>query len=489
MKKVGWIYAFLVIPFLSWGQISPMENEWIENGLKHSSVKSQSFENVEELFTTSKKVWDVFPDVVGSFRRNSFKTQLGAGVMFETGYKSKIAFQMRYAVGYTNAPNMLYSSDLQTKAYFTNKLPTKLFSDNYLYNDLRFRFTYRPIEQIEIQTGIDKQYFGEGDRSLMLGQQSAPSPFVKLKGSIWRLQYHFLQQVWSEGMFTKNYLPKGVATHYISYKVTKNLHIGIFESVVYGMKDTLYNRGISFEYMNPFIFFRPQEYNLGSTDNVILGLDLSYQFGNTGRNMIYGSLVLDEFLLKEIRARSRWWANKYAAQIGVKSHFNKDNHLFFHRFEANLVRPFTYTQIRPDVVYANENLSSAHPLGANFIELYDELNWKYDHFDFTLFLQYALRSNYEVDDNNGTYTISNVGGNIYLPYTYRKEEYNYKIGRGITQWRYMVGAHLAYGIMKDKWQVFIEPRLIIDKFEKSVHTNPYFTLGIHRAIGANRRNY
>ena len=479
MKNWLFILSLLSISTLM-SQISEIESDWVKNGLKHSAVKTFSFESIDRLFDSSKVVkWDVFPDIIGSLSKNQFKTQLGAGAMVEVGYKNKIAFQMRYTAGYSNAPNISYSPDLQTKAYFMNDISKKVTHSNYIYNDLRFRFTYRPIKQIELQTGIDNHHYGEGDRSIMMGKQSAPSPFVKLKGSIWRLQYELLQEVWSEGMFTKNYLPKGAATHYISYKVTPNIHVGIFETVVYGMKDTLYNRGISLEYLNPFIFYRPQEYNLGSTDNIILGLNASFQMDG---HMVYGSLVLDEFLLGEIKARKRWWANKYAAQIGVKSHFNKGKHHFFHRLEGNLVRPFTYTQVRPDVVYANENLPKAHPLGANFIELYDEFNWRYKHYDFTVFLQYYLKGDMASSNDN-------PGGDIYLPYTLRKEEYNYTIGRGLTKWRYTLGAHLAYGIMKNKWKVFVEPRLVIDKVEKSMFYNGYLTVGIHRQIGANRRNY
>lgn len=478
MKK--WILLLSGLSFQTlFGQISELESDWVDNGLKHSAVKSFSFGNIERLFDSSKVTkWDVFPDVTGSYGNRQLKIQTGAGIALEAGLRQKWAIQLRYAVGYSNAPNSSYSSDLQTKAFFMNRLSKTSSADNFLYNDIRFRMTYRPIKQIELQAGIDNHHFGEGDRSLMIGQQSAPSPFVKVTGSIWRLQYHFMQQLWSEGIFTNNYRPKGSATHYVSYKVNRNIHLGIFESVVYGMKDTLYNRGFEPEYANPFIFFRPQEYGVGSTDNVVLGLNASYQFGS---HMIYGAFVLDEFLLKEIRARKRWWANKYAAQIGVKSHFIRGEHHWFHRFEANLVRPFTYTQIRPDVVYASENLPVAHPLGANLIELYDEVNWRYRNFDVTLFLQYYLKGHAEPNDN--------TGGDIYIPYTERKEEYNYTIGRGITQWRYMAGLHFAYGLRKNQWQVFIEPRLIINKIEDTVHTDGYFTVGIHRKIGAFRRNY
>lgn len=490
MKKWTYILVFWMVSSFSFSQIVDIESDWIDNGLEHSSVKTFSFENINDLFDSSRVMkWDFFPDIIGSYRKGSFKAQVGAGAMFEVGVLKKLAFQMRYTLGYSNAPNarLTNKSDLQTKAYLMTPFNSNANPNNYIYNDLRFRLTYRPIQQIEVQAGIDQQHFGEGDRSIMMTQQSAPSPFFKLKGNIWRLEYQFLQQLWSEGMFTNNYLPKGAATHYVSYKVNRDIHIGIFESVVYGMKDTLYNRGFSFEYLNPFIFFRPQEYNLGSTDNVVLGMDVSYQFG---KNMMYGSFLLDEFLLAEIKARKRWWANKYAAQIGVKSHFNVGSHKFFHRLEATLVRPFTYTQTRPDAVYANEGLAITHPLGASFIELYDEINWKRNKFDITLFLQYYLKGDTDIYYNDkGEIEVENTGGDIYYSYVDRKEEHNYTIGRGITRWRYMAGAHIAYSIMKDKWQVFVEPRFVVDKVEKELRYNSYFSIGIQRKIGANRRNY
>jgi len=465
-------------------QILDRESDWVNNGLRHSTQKSFSFENIESLLDTTKITkWDVFPSVLGSYytKNPHFQTQIGAGVALETGFKKKIAFQLRYELGYGyQTQNNSFSSGLQTKAYFENRLPLKNSnaSEQFIYNDLRFRFTYRPIRQIELQAGIDNQHYGEGDRSIFLGTQAGPSPFVSFKGKIWHFEYTFMQQLWSEGMFTSSYAPKGNVSHYISYKINKNLHLGIFESVVYGMKDTLYNRGYELEYLNPFIFFRPQEYSLGSTDNVLLGLDISYQFD---KNMIYGSFLFDDFLLSELRARSRWWANKYTAQIGIKSYFGKGNHHFFHRFEATFVRPFTYSQIRPDVVYANAGLPAAHPLGANFVELYDEINWKYKRFDFTLFLQYYLKGFSLPNDN--------TGGNIYQPYDERKEDYHYTIGRGITTWHYAVGAHLGYQLHHQRWQVFIEPRLLIDKVEKKTSASAYFMIGIQRPIGAYRRNY
>lgn len=470
MKKRLFLLCWLTSQLVQ-GQIAPSEKEWINNGLSHSSVKANSFENLDSLLSTDKQTkWNVFPEVIFGN-----KMQTGVGIALETSLNQKWAIQLRYSLGYTNSLNKAYSTEIQPRAYFTNQIGNQ---ENYLFNDLRFRLTYRPIKYVEFQTGIDRQHIGEGDRSLMMDQHSAPSPFAKMVGKIWRLEYHFMQQLWSEGMFTSNYRPKGNASHYVSYKINKNFQVGIFESVVYGMKDTLYNRGFELEYANPFIFFRPQEYGVGSTDNVILGLNASYQ---TGNHMVYGSFVLDEFFLKEIRERSRWWANKYAAQLGYKVHFEKGKNQYFNRIEANLVRPFTYTQLRPDVVYANENLPIAHPLGANFLELYEEFNWKFKRFDFTFFASYYLKGN--------KLPLDNPGGDIYIPYTDRKEEYNYTIGRGETTHQLLVGAHLAYQLSKLKWSVFVEPRFYFQNIEKIQNLNSYVSVGIHRSIGSNRRNF
>lgn len=498
MKK--WvIYIALAFAGNLIGQNSPVESYWINNGLNHSVEKSFSFENIDDLLDTNKIIkWDYFPDIIGSYnsKSNVVKLQTGVGAAVEIGYKKKLAFQLRYAVGYTNALNRSYSSDLQTKAYFTNTIGNKKYLSkdgewisNNIYNDLRFRLTYQPIEQVEVQAGIDQIHFGEGDRSLMLGQQGMPAPFLKLKGSIWRLQYSFMHQLWSEGMFTNNYRPKGVATHYVSYKIIPNLHFGIFESVIYGMRDTLYNRGFEFEYLNPFIFFRPQEYGVGSTDNVILGADLSYQFN---RHMIYGTFLVDDFYLKEMMSKKKWWANKYTIQLGVKSHFEVGEHRFFHRFEGNLIRPFTYSQLTEDVVYGSEKLPAAHPLGANFYEIYDEVNWKYKNWDVTVMMQYYSKGKDFVRENDPSGLADSTdytGGDIYIPYTWRSEEYNYFLGRGVKYQRFMLGVHAAYGIRKNQWQVFVEPRLIIESMNKKTTTSAYFTIGIHRAIGSKRRNY
>ena len=92
------------------------------------------------------------------------------------------------------------------------------------------------------------------------------------------------------------------------------------------------------------------------------------------KNILYTQLILDEFLLSEIKSGNGWWANKYGYQFGLKSYdFLWVKNLSL-QLEYNAVRPFPYkhsytpTSISTLQNYAHFNAPLAHPLGANFKE-------------------------------------------------------------------------------------------------------------------------
>ena len=47
---------------------------------------------------------------------------------------------------------------------------------------------------------------------------------------------------------------KWASSHLLSYNVNKWLNLSLFESVIWQDKDTLINRGLDINYLNPFIF-------------------------------------------------------------------------------------------------------------------------------------------------------------------------------------------------------------------------------------------
>lgn len=481
MKK-QLLFSMLLFSFAGIAQLQLVEKLWINSSDTHSAIKNTAFYRMDSLYNDSLSTFNAqfIPDVLVGRNRFDYALRTGVGVLLAANVKDKLAIMVDYRAGYASAIPEAYTSSLQSKAMFHNEIGT----GNYLYNNIKGRVRYTPSTNIEFQTGIDHLKIGEGDRSLLLGNQGVPNPFLSLKAKLWKFEYHFIQQLWREEkrLHSMVYSPKGSSSHYLSFKANKNFQIGVFESVVYDMKDTLYNRGFEVEYLNPLIFFRPQEYSLGSSDNVILGINTSFQWK---KSMFYGQFVLDEFFLKEIKARSRWWANKYGVQIGYKTQFEKGQQQWFLRSEFNLMRPFTYSQNNKNAVYGNQGLPVAHSLGANFVEFYQEASLQVKKWEFTGFVQLYLKG---IDSSQVSYS---NGGDIYKPYTFRTpgQEYGYTIGSGVKTQVIQLGVYVARECWKRNVQVFVEPKLNWITAGGSQISYLFLTAGFHYKIGADRRNY
>jgi hypothetical protein len=153
-----------------------------------------------------------------------------------------------------------------------------------------------------------------------------------------------------------------------------------------------------------------------------MGLNARYRLFNW--LIVYGQAVIDEFLLKEIRARNGWWANKYALQAGMKwlDLFSIKNLSF--QSEYNFVRPFTYTHSSILQNYGHFNQPLAHPQGANFEENVMILRYYYKRFGVEL---KSIRTLYG-DDEATIY----FGRDIYRSYLDRPSEYGNYTGQGIA---------------------------------------------------------
>lgn len=273
--------------------------------------------------------------------------------------------------------------------------------------------------------GYGKNFFGSGYRSILLSDNAGAHPFFKIETSFAGIKYVNLYNIWRDNTtdpFNRSVdIPKFSSVHYLSWNITKDLNFSVFEAVVFQSKDTITNRGFDFNYLNPIVFYRPVEYGLGSADNVLMGLNISYKLDDN--NQIYSQFLIDEFLLREIRARSRWWANKYAWQIGYRSNAFFNDSLYF-QFEFNGARPFTYSHKFSQHAYGHMNASVTHPLGANYMELLNIVSYKSNRHRFTNKLTFSA---YGVDDSA---SVSN-GQDIFKSYSLRPGEYDQFLYQGI----------------------------------------------------------
>ena len=308
----------------------------------------------------------------------------------------------------------------------------------YKYRNNSGYLSYSPSKYFNFQAGYDKNFIGDGYRSLLLSDNAYNYPFLKVTTSVWKLKYMNLFTNFKDIRFSggdpSKYYNKYGTFHYLSWNVTKKINIGLFESIIFETRDTTGAFSYDVNYLNPIIFFRPVEYSIGSADNALMGL--TFKIKVTKKQQFYGQLILDEFLLKEIKADlnkylnpddpsivSGWWANKYGFQVGFKTFdLFKIKNLAF-QTEYNFVRPFTYSHGSVYQNYGHFNQALAHPLGANFIESVSFLRYFYRSFSFEAKFLY---SEYGADESPVYF-----GHNIYTSYKQRASEYGNFTKQGV----------------------------------------------------------
>ena len=293
-----------------------------------------------------------------------------------------------------------------------------------LFHQSEIRLAYRPNHIFTFSGGMGKNWFGEGYRSMLLSDNAAAHPFFKIETDFAGIKYVNLYQAWKDNTadpFSSNLdIQKFASSHYISWNITKSFNLSVFETVVWQASDTLVNRGFDVNYINPIVFYRPVEYGLGSSDNVLIGLNTAYKINE--HHQIYAQFILDEFLLSAIQDQSKWWANKFGGQLGYKSNAFLHDSLYF-QVEFNAARPFTYSHRNSQHAYGHLNASVAHPIGANFFELVNILSYNNKKHRITNKITFA---SYGIDLSD---TVS-YGQDIFKSYTLRDGNFGHLMMQG-----------------------------------------------------------
>lgn len=301
-----------------------------------------------------------------------------------------------------------------------NNDSTKLVTD---FFSARGYITFKALKNLTLQFGHDKNFIGSGIRSMILSDFSAPYLHLKAITQVGRFQYINIfaqtinKQVAVAADGTEQLPPKYFTFHHLSANITKNLNIGLFETIAFGQRKI----GFDINYLNPVIFYRYVEGHLGSVDNSIIGADFKYNF--LRHFSLYGQLALDEFNLKHFK-RKGWWATKYATQVGLRYIDALGIKNLDLQTEYNMARPYTYSHNSSFSNYAHYNMPLAHPLGANFHEFlfiarYQPLK------------RLTINYNAMLAQKGEDYNFINWGGNILRNYNLlRPYDYNNVIGQG-----------------------------------------------------------
>ena len=211
----------------------------------------------------------------------------------------------------------------------------------------------------------------------------------------------------------------------------------------------------------------------------MIGIDFKANAGHQGQ--IYGQFILDEFLLKEVKAGDGWWGNKFGVQLGLKYADAFEFKNFDMQLEANIVRPFTYSHFDSVANYTHYNQPLAHPLGANFVEMITTATYQF-HPKWTAQWKFIFWKQ-GLDSAN-----SNFGGNIFKLNTTRSHgDYNYDLIGGVRSTGINTSALVSY---EWKENLYVEGSLMYRHFKTaSTSANNSLMLTVGMRLNMFRREY
>jgi hypothetical protein len=321
------------------------------------------------------------------------------------------------------------------------------------FSDARGGITFNAAKYLHFQFAYDRNFIGNGYRSLFLSDFGSNYLFLKINTRVWKINY---QNIFME---VNPQFPRAVrnadvlldkkyaAIHHLSLNATKWLNVGLFEAVIFGRKNDF-----DFLYLNPVIFLRTAEKQNNSPDNGFVGFD--FKANVLKRAQLYGQVLFDELVIKELKAGNGWWGNKFGVQLGGKyiDVFGVRN--LDVQGELNMVRPFTYSHHDSSANYGHYNQPLAHPLGANFIEGIGIVRYQP--------LPKLTATAKVIFWNQGVDTgASNYGGNIFKLYSTRTGDYGYKLPSGVKSAGVNAQLFLSYEL---KENLFIDGSLMIRRW-------------------------
>lgn len=378
-------------------------------------------------------------------------------------------------------------------------LPNGIWDHSYATGWLRY--TTKRFFTFELGTG--KNFFGNGYRSMLLSDNTRNYPYFRIDTKFWRIHYTNLWAEFQDNSYHDGplgaYQKKYGAYHYLSYSVTDRFELSFFDAVIWQGRDSLHTRGFEINYLNPVIFLRPVEWTLGSPDNALMGINLSYKI--PPYTFLYGQFIIDEFDLSQIKARQGFWGNKFGGQIGAKTFLEipimkrmnlhttegYDSGVDFHekktpllrgvflQSEFNFARPYTYSHWTTKQNYGHMGQALAHPLGANFFEWINFARFHYNRF--------LLEGRYSWAKFGANYNGLNFGQDIFLSFDSHVSMFGNFIGQGLS-------TILSYKSLTASY--LINPSSLLNVFvtlsdrrqvnEMNVNHSLWLTLGVRNSL-------
>ena len=266
-----------------------IDSNRIVNNVSQKPILKYLYQNKSDMYFVKNKDYDIHasPILNVSIGKNGAYGSLTSkstfintrGVEIRGQINKKLGFYTMVTDNQNSSPNFLVNYYKTYEGYPYQSFVKYKDDDLSLLQADYFQaigyFTFKPIKNLTLAFGHDKNFIGYGIRSMILSDFSSPYMQLKADLKIGRMQYlSILAQMTDLQIVNPPFsqitnAPKYFAFHHLNFNITKTLNIGLFESVMYGNRKT----GFELNYLNPVIFYRFIEGYLGSSDNAMVGAD------------------------------------------------------------------------------------------------------------------------------------------------------------------------------------------------------------------------
>ena len=320
--------------------------------------------------------------------------------------------------------------------------------------------------------GHDNQFVGYGYRSLILSNFSPASAYLRLNSKIGPFTYqNIFRELTVDNRFRAAigdpiYEKKYLAAHRGALEFGKTgFELGFNEMIIHHRS----GGGMDLNYLNPIIFYRSIERDLGSGDNALIAFDARWK---KKAFTFYGQLLIDELNVKKV-IQGNHWSNKQAYQLGCYFQPNLPEYGdFIMQVELNSVRPYTYSHWDKYTSYNHYNQALAHPLGSNFREGIVRVVLKPKYITGFVLIHTTMIAMKGFDPYvNGP----NYGGNILRSYNSRVSDENVFMQQGELGRILNTKTQLLYEVMPNMWFTLNAQYRTQSNVNKS--SEYYFSLG------------
>lgn len=351
--------------------ISPVLNFAMGRDLA-DTVKSNLFQNTRGVFVEGDL-----------FKKFSFATLFHENQARYTRYQNELYNSLGEfypnATGYSQQ-NAVVPGGARTKPFKTSGLDFG-FATGY--------FAYTPIQSLKIIAGNNRQFIGDGHRSLLLSDNSPNAPYFRIdyrplrifSMTYFRSKFLNLLRRPASSSAESYYEPKGYSVNYFTFNPSKKMSVSLFEGAIWNRGDSIQSRPAHWLFYNPVPFVSGLVLRNKNEVSSIYGLNFAYQPHHFHR--IYGQFAIGDFDAKKLGAQIGYRGYNY---FGLKD--------FMLQVEYNWTTSDLYLSKNPRLSYSNNNVLIGHILGGGMQEVLLRTNYEWKKIYADLAVNFIATSNH-----------------------------------------------------------------------------------------------